>query len=122
LIKAGVGAAPVFRGEIERSQISLEDFSSPGGAADLFGISRPLDIERLLAPDRFKQGPVFALREPEHDTRGVRKPMFLSVDYRMLGLLRVGVLQLVSGSSKIPEIAAIKILLCFVVVERRVIR
>ena len=88
----------------------------------MLGVGGPVDVKCLASPYLLEETRVLALRNREYDARGVGETMFLRIDNRVLRLLRIGILQLVSGGAQIPEVAAIKILLRLVVIESRVER
>src|SRR6267143_7327942 len=78
-----------------------------------------MNFQRAGAKDLFKEELVIALGELPHHASGIWIGHFFRIEWWILGLLRRGILQLVSCRPAIPEVAAVEIRLALVEMERR---
>ncbi len=90
-------------------------------AARWFDIRRPLYGERLFAPNGLEQRPVGALRKPVHYARRIGETHLVRIHRRTLRLFGSRILQPVSGSAQVPEVAPIEVLLRLIVLQHRIV-
>src|SRR5438128_2708237 len=98
-----ISLGAVGRTECNWGGASAEDFRPSGGVADLRGVVREVDVERARTPYQLKKRPVHSLRQAKRDAGCVGEAHLLGVDWRVLCLLSIRVLQQVSGRTSVPE-------------------
>src|ERR1700752_1951303 len=106
----------VFGAQVNRRGAGPEYSRPKGVGADIGGVGRKLDIERVT-PDQLEQRPVLRQGYLVGDASGIGVPHFQRVDRRMLRLLGVGTLQLVSGRTPIPEVSTEEQILSLIELE-----
>ena len=82
-------------------------------------IERPVDVERICAPYRFKQFSILGLRDAIGNAGRIGQTHFYGIRGRPLRLLCTRALQAIPGRSHVPKVSAYKIALQFVVMQNR---
>ena len=95
--------------------------SSLRDAAYFRNVGRPVNFQRADAEDLLKEEFVLAQGELPHHASRIWIGHFFGIRWRVLGLLRCGILQFVSCRPAIPEVAPVEIGLTLVEMERRVV-